>query len=44
MKIELVENMNDLNFFNKPTARIKISMNQDNKNYIFSEKIKSTIS
>lgn len=42
MKIELVESMNDLNFFNKPTARIKISMSQDNKNYIFSEKIKCT--
>jgi hypothetical protein len=42
MKIELIENFNDFNFFNKPTVRVKISMDQDNKNYIFSEKIKCT--
>lgn len=42
MKIELIENNCDTNFFNKPTVRVKISMDQDNKNYIFSEKIKST--
>jgi hypothetical protein len=42
MKIELIENNCDTNFFNKPTVRVKISMDKDNKNYIFSEKIKCT--
>lgn len=40
MEIEVIENYNDLNFFNKATARIKINLNKSNKNYLFSEKVK----
>ncbi len=40
MKLQFIENYRDVNFFNKPTLRIKISFNKDTQNYIFPEKIK----
>ena len=43
MKIELVETQSDINFFNKHTARLKITINKENHNYLFNEKIKCTI-
>ena len=42
MIIDISEINNDNNFFNKNVARIKISINKDNTNYIFEQKIKIT--
>lgn len=44
MNLEIVETQGDVNFFNKNTARLKITINKDNVNYLFSERIKCTVS
>jgi hypothetical protein len=43
MEIDIQEINNDLNFFNKNTARIKININKAKQNYLFNEKKKITI-
>lgn len=44
IEINIVENSNDPNFFNKHTVRVKININKDNQNYLFNQKIKCTFS
>jgi hypothetical protein len=40
MEIETEELLNDINFFNKSTLRLKIRINKENINYLFSNKVK----
>lgn len=40
MDIEIIELINDSNFFNKNTARLKININKTKQNYLFEEKKK----
>lgn len=40
MEITEDENMGDINFFTKPTLRLKIRINKNNMNYLFSNTVK----
>jgi hypothetical protein len=42
MTLEINEIQKDINFFDKHTARIKLSINKSNQNYIFHERVKCT--
>jgi len=44
MKLEIYETPSDMNFFNKHTARLKITINKDSQNYLFHERMKCTFS
>jgi hypothetical protein len=44
MILEINEINKDINFFDKHTARLKISINKSNQNYLFNEKVKCTFS
>lgn len=43
IEIDIQETNNDLNFFNKNTARLKININKTKQNYLFNEKRKIII-
>jgi hypothetical protein len=44
MMLDINEIQKDINFFDKHTARIKISINKLNQNYLFHERVKCTFS